>query len=151
MLQRTYHTFSPGLRRSWRLPPSVPRCFFGCLLAAVCVAPGVHAQQPETPKVISPSPDALEGGRGAVPVHPMTKQDVAALSHDLEVIQSKQLLELATELKKQLGQTSENTLSLNVIRKAEQIEHVARSLKERIKLNLDTKGNSDYQVQNSGR
>ena len=81
----------------------------------------------------------------------MTKQDVAALSHDLEVIQSKQLLELATELKKQLGQTSENTLSLNVIRKAEQIEHVARSLKERIKLNLDTKGNSDYQVQNSGR
>ncbi len=43
------------------------------------------------------------------------------------------LLELATELKQYVDKTSENTLSLEVIKKAEAIEKLAHSVKEKMK------------------
>ena len=43
------------------------------------------------------------------------------------------LLELATQLKQYVDKTSENTLSLEVIKKAEEIEKLARSVKEKMK------------------
>jgi hypothetical protein len=47
---------------------------------------------------------------------------------------SEKLLELATELKQYVDKTNENTLSLDVIKKAEQIEKLARSVKEKMKI-----------------
>ena len=46
---------------------------------------------------------------------------------------SEKLLELATELKQYVDKTNENIISLEVIRKAEQIEKLARSVKEKMK------------------
>jgi hypothetical protein len=43
------------------------------------------------------------------------------------------LLELATELKQSVDKTTEDTLSLDVIKKAEQIEKLAKSVKEKMK------------------
>ena len=43
------------------------------------------------------------------------------------------LLELATQLKQYVDKTSENTLSLEVIKKAEEIEKLAHSVKEKMK------------------
>ena len=43
-----------------------------------------------------------------------------------------QLLELATQLKKSVDQASEETLSLEVIRKAEQIEKLARQVRQKM-------------------
>ena len=43
------------------------------------------------------------------------------------------LLKLATELKDWVGKSNENTLSLDVIKKAEQIEKLAHSVKEKMK------------------
>jgi hypothetical protein len=43
------------------------------------------------------------------------------------------LLELATELKQSVDKSSENTLSLDVIKKAEQIEKLAKTVKEKMK------------------
>ena len=43
------------------------------------------------------------------------------------------LLELATQLKQYVDKTNENTLSLEVIRKAEAIEKLAHSVKEKMK------------------
>lgn len=43
------------------------------------------------------------------------------------------LLELATELKAQVDKTNENILSLTVLRKAEEIEKLAHSVKEKMK------------------
>jgi hypothetical protein len=43
------------------------------------------------------------------------------------------LLSLATELKQYVDKTNENTLSLEVIKKAEEIEKLARSVKEKMK------------------
>jgi len=46
---------------------------------------------------------------------------------------TEKLLELATELKHYVDKTDENTLSLDVIKKAEQIEKLAKSVKEKMK------------------
>jgi hypothetical protein len=43
------------------------------------------------------------------------------------------LLELATELKQYVDKTNQNVLSMDVIKKAEQIEKLAKAVKERMK------------------
>jgi hypothetical protein len=44
------------------------------------------------------------------------------------------LLKLATDLKAEVDKTSKDTLSLTVIRKADEIERLAHSVKEKMKL-----------------
>jgi len=46
---------------------------------------------------------------------------------------TEKLLKLATELKESVDKTSESTLSLDVIKKAEEIEKLARSVKDKMK------------------
>ena len=46
---------------------------------------------------------------------------------------TEKLLELATELKQAVDKSNENTLSLHVIKKADQIEKLAKSIKEKMK------------------
>jgi hypothetical protein len=43
------------------------------------------------------------------------------------------LMKLATELKEYVDKSNENVLSLDVLRKAEEIEKLARSVKEKMK------------------
>jgi len=45
------------------------------------------------------------------------------------------LLKLANELKQYVDKSNENTLSLNVVKKAEEIEKLAHSVKEKMKSN----------------
>ena len=47
------------------------------------------------------------------------------------------LLQLATELKAEVDKTSKDTLSLGVIRKAEEIEKLAHTVKEKMKLTMN--------------
>jgi hypothetical protein len=54
----------------------------------------------------------------------------AALQRDTD-----KLLELATQLKENVDKSSENTLSMDVIKKAEEIEKLAHSVKEKMKGN----------------
>jgi len=53
---------------------------------------------------------------------------VAALKHDTD-----KLLKLSVELKEQVDKSDENVLSLDVIKKAEEIEKLAHSVKEKMK------------------
>jgi len=46
------------------------------------------------------------------------------------------LLKLAADLKTELDKTGKDTLSLNVIRKADEIERLAHSVKEKMKLTV---------------
>lgn len=46
---------------------------------------------------------------------------------------SERLLKLATELKQYVDKSNENILSLEVVRKAEEIERLAHSVKEKMK------------------
>jgi hypothetical protein len=56
------------------------------------------------------------------------EQRQANLRRDTE-----KLLKLATELKESVDKTTESTLSLDVIKKAEEIEKLARSVKDKMK------------------
>jgi len=49
---------------------------------------------------------------------------------------SAKLLKLATDLKSEVDKTSKDTLSLNVIRKADEIEKLAHDVKEKMKLTV---------------
>jgi nitric oxide reductase activation protein len=49
---------------------------------------------------------------------------------------SAKLLKLATDLKAEVDKTNKDTLSLNVIRKADEIEKLAHSVKEKMKLTM---------------
>jgi len=49
---------------------------------------------------------------------------------------SEKLLKLATDLKSEIDKTSKDTLSINVIRKAEAIEKLARDVKQKMKLSV---------------
>jgi len=46
---------------------------------------------------------------------------------------TEKLLKLATELKEYVDKTNENVLSLNVLKKAEEIEKLAHSVKDKMK------------------
>ena len=56
------------------------------------------------------------------------KQRQADLQKDAE-----KLLKLATELEEYVGKTDENILSLDVVKKADEIEKLAHSVKEKMK------------------
>ena len=57
-----------------------------------------------------------------------TKERVAALKHDTD-----KLLRLSVELKEFVDKSDENVLSLDVIKKAEEIEKLAHSVREKMK------------------
>lgn len=56
------------------------------------------------------------------------KDRVAAIKNDTD-----KLLKLSVELKQSVDKSDENVLSLDVIKKAEEIEKLARSVKEKMK------------------
>ena len=56
------------------------------------------------------------------------KDRVVALKHDTD-----KLLKLSVELKQSVDRSDENVLSLDVIKKAEEIEKLARSVKDKMK------------------
>jgi len=62
----------------------------------------------------------------------MAKKENAKREQDLKKDTDK-LLELATELKQYVDKTNENTLSIEVIKKAEAIEKLAHSVKEKMR------------------
>jgi nitric oxide reductase activation protein len=49
---------------------------------------------------------------------------------------TEKLLKLAADLKAEVDKTSKDTLSLNVIRRADEIERLAHSVKEKMKLSV---------------
>ena len=77
-------------------------------------------QRPEEPQIPPEQAKAMEKAR--------EQQRYKDMKRDAE-----KLLELATELKQQVDRSDENTLSLDVVKKAEQIEKLAHSVKSRMR------------------
>ena len=66
-----------------------------------------------------------------------SKSDSANVERKRQIADdSARLLKLATDLKAEVDKTSKDTLSLGVIRKAEEIEKLAHSVKEKMKLTM---------------
>ena len=66
--------------------------------------------------------------------HDMEKKQNLQRQEDLKK-DTEKLLELATELKQYVDRSNENTLSTDVIKKADQIEKLAKSVKDKMKGN----------------
>ena len=119
-----------------------------CLLVILLLAAGAGSQSP--PASAGASPEPTEAASSADPQFPRprrpqeedrfeierrhrlererNKQRQAALKKDTD-----KLLELATQLKEYVDKTNENMLSLDVIKKAEEIEKLSKSVKEKMK------------------
>jgi hypothetical protein len=66
----------------------------------------------------------------------MEEQQTQARNNERQkrlVADTAKLLQLATDLKEQVDKTNKDTLSVDVIKKAEEIEKLAHSVKERMK------------------
>ena len=125
--------------RRWR--------YIGCLIGfAVLACTANSGQQPNPcksihPEVLTTPPDANQqmlmreqqeeqknATQGFVAANVERKKQI---SDD-----SARLLKLATELKTEVDKTTKDTLSLGVIRKADEIEKLAHSVKEKMKLSV---------------
>lgn len=88
-------------------------------------------QQPPQPRGINP-PIADEDDARARITHDMekkaAKERVAALKSDTD-----KLVKLSIELKSYVDKSNENVLSLDVIKKADEIEKLAKSVKDKMK------------------
>ena len=102
------------------------------------------AQQPSSGVGIPTAP--ISKGRGLPPQgmdderDPLAgkMQEQQAKSRNVErqkklELDTEKLLSLATELKEQVGKTDKNILSVDVIKKADEIEKLAKSVKDRMK------------------
>jgi len=115
----------------------LPTLSFAAALLVGSALPGAAQIQNPPPGV--PAPGArqpITSDEGGVWQQQQQKamQKQANLQRQQEIKKdTEKLLELATELKQLVDKSSENTLSLDVIKKAEQIEKLARSVKEKMK------------------
>ena len=112
--------------------------FLLCLSLFPAFAPHASAQRqsppppppPKTDVAVSPitSEDEAQARIASEMVKKAAKERVAALKNDTD-----RLLKLSVELKQSVDKSDENVLSVDVIKKAEEIEKLARSVKEKMK------------------
>ena len=110
-----------------------PRLSVWMLFLCVSALPG-FAQTPASPSrrpdLATPMGDADEARARLANemAKKAAKERVVALKHDTD-----KLLRLSVELKEFVDKSDENVLSVEVIKKAEEIEKLAKSVKEKMK------------------
>ncbi len=102
------------------------------MLALACSSPARAAQIPVPP---SPFPESRQSPKD--PERVRLEREMAKKANHARQEQIKkdtaQLLKLATELKEYVDKSNENTLSLDVVKKAEEIEKLAHTVKDKMK------------------
>jgi hypothetical protein len=104
--------------------------FFLCLFAVPGLAQRANPAQPIPSPQTEPMTDE-EQARARIAndmAKKAAKERVAALKNDTD-----KLLRLSVELKQSVDKSDENVLSVDVIKKAEEIEKLARSVKDKMK------------------
>ena len=107
-------------------------------LALLVARPLAFPQNPNPPFPTplppgTPAPPTADEGQAK-----MEREMAKKVNHDRQVALKRdtdKLLKLATELKQDVDKSSENTLSVDVVKKAEEIEKLAHSVKEKMKGN----------------
>ncbi len=141
------HTSTPGVRRtpeynhaiamkheSQHVPRRIGLILFAALLVG-SATPSLAQSGGQVPPPIggiesrrTPDEDAWEIRQRKELAKKMNLQRQQDIRKDTE-----KLLELATELKQSVEKSNENTLSLDVIKKADQIEKLAKTVKDKMK------------------
>jgi hypothetical protein len=93
------------------------------------VSAGLSGQSATSPATGSVSPLSS----AAAPVSPPATADMRSDRQKALAQQAQRLVDMATELKVQVDKTNKNILSLEVVRKAEEIETFAHHMKEQAK------------------
>jgi glutamine synthetase type III len=107
------------------------------LMVALCIAMGGIAASAQTPRL--PSAISQTQGTGSVPVtngDDMQKQQAIAANQQRQIEirhDTEKMAELTQELKDYLEKTDQSVMSLDAIKKAEQIEKLAHSVKSKMK------------------
>jgi hypothetical protein len=118
------------MRRSVRFPRGYLAFAVPALLSLVFTIPAQSQPQDlppglgQTTPPISPEQERIEHDRAKA----INKERFESLKHDTD-----KLLELATELKQNVDRANENTLSLEVIRKTDEIDKLAKQIREKMK------------------
>jgi hypothetical protein len=122
------------------------RRFLSCLVATAALSCFAQsAQQPPArdpnwtmiPRSANPVPDANAQMRMHEDNARQKNFEAANAERKKQIADdSAKLLKLATDLKTEVDKTSKDTLSLNVIRKADEIEKLAHDVKEKMKLTV---------------
>ena len=104
--------------------------FVALLLVLLCSGPALRSQQgiPGADGQVRTRPDPDEIKRDNERMKAMNKDRAVRIKRDTD-----KLLALATELKQYVDKTNENVLSVDVVRKAEEIEKLAKSIREKMK------------------
>jgi hypothetical protein len=109
------------------------------LVGLTVSSPWVGGSGAQIPQVIPPPPAPIQGPPSDDPNRERIEKDMAKRANQEREAQLKRdterLFKLATELRNYVDKTDENTLSLTVIKKADEIEKLAHSVKEKMKGN----------------
>ena len=98
-----------------------------CFFAIAVVSQSTASAQTDEPQFHQRRSDD-EIRRESERVKAMNKDRAARIKRDTD-----RLLALATELKQYVDKTNENVLSVEVIRKSEEVEKLAKSIREKMK------------------
>jgi hypothetical protein len=109
------------------------------ILLAVLLLPGSYGQKSSDPQTFPPAHPPIPGQEPPSEDENLAKQakEMAKKANEERQAQLKRdtdkLFQLSTELKQYVDKTNENVLSLDVIKKAEEIEKLAHSVKMKMK------------------
>jgi hypothetical protein len=136
-MQNSTRWFSRSLSRRLFRPARAATGVFAvaAMLVMAQQAPNRNPDKPYINPAANPVPDKNDQMA-------MQQQHVKAASYEAANTERRKqitddaarLLQLATELKKEVDKTDKDTLSVNVIRKAEMIEKLAKGVKQKMKL-----------------
>ena len=114
----------------WGVPAGSLLFGLACAAAFGCFAQDSHPVAAQT--AVSSSAETKPQSNASGVKTP--KADTAESTHRKQISdESTQLLAMALSLKAEVDKTNKDTLSLKVIRKADEIERLAKTVKERIK------------------
>jgi hypothetical protein len=112
---------------------------FLLLLAVLGCAPLVRSQAPSsTDPQFRTRRSAEEVKRDNERMKAMNTDRAKRIKRDTD-----KLLQLATELKEYVDKTNENVMSVDVIRKAEEVEKLAKTIREKMKEDYRVPDNTD--------
>ena len=141
MPMRAFPRYNPAGQKNRRMLAHA-----ALVLVAAVLASGQQSSPPGQPQPTAgqqaPDPGPSRPGAGAtplaIPAASRTPESANAERRRELADDAARLLSLATGLKAEVDKTDKDTLSLAVIRKADEIEKLARTVKEKMKLSLGT-------------
>ena len=128
---------SAPTRKIWL--SAVAACVMAC--AALAASRELASQDMSRP-ILSPEANRPPDANAQMAMHEQqtkkTSFEAANTERKRQISEdSTRLLKLATDLKTEVDKTSKDTLSLGVIRKADEIERLAHTVKEKMKLTMN--------------